>query len=79
MRKSDLYGLQLRAEALGLGDNLRGSEIAFHFEAIESLLAKKQKVLKAATPALDPVVETDVDITIRILQEKYGKPTGGIQ
>ncbi|NWE72010.1 hypothetical protein HX857_25215 [Pseudomonas gingeri] len=73
MQTTDLYELQRKAEALGLGDNLRGSEIVFHLEAVKSLLAKEQKILKAATSTIDPTVESGVDITVRILQEKYGK------
>lgn len=70
MKPFDPIQLMLKAESLGLGEHLRGSEIAYHLEAIQSLLTKEQTVAKAVT---QDAQETDVDITVRILQEKYGK------
>lgn len=69
MKTTDPYQLLLKAESLGLGEHLRGSEIAYHLEAIEAILANSQTVTKAATQY---VQETDVDITVRMLKEKYG-------
>lgn len=69
MKTTDPYQLLLKAEALGLGEHLRGSEIAYHLEAIGAILANSQIVTKSATQY---VQETDLDITVRMLQEKYG-------
>lgn len=71
MKTNDPYQLLLKAESLGLGEHLRGCEIAYHLEAIEVLLANSKPVTKAVTQSQQE--ETDVDITVRILQEKYGK------
>ena len=70
MRTADLYQLLLKAESFGLGDHLRGSEIAYHLETIEALLTNSQTVTKAAT---GDIQETDIDVTVRMLQDKYGK------
>ncbi|CAN7658873.1 hypothetical protein [Pseudomonas umsongensis] len=67
MKTTDPYQLLLKAESLGLGEHLRGSEIAYHLEAIEALLANSQTVTKSTKD----MQETDVDITVRMLQEKY--------
>ena len=60
--------LLLKSESLGLGEHLKGSEIAYHLDALETILSNSQTVTKAA----QDVQETDVDITVRMLQEKYG-------
>lgn len=69
MKTTDPYQLLLKAESLGLGEHLRGSEIAFHLEAIEAILSNSKPVTKSAK---QDIQETDVDITVRMLQEKYG-------
>lgn len=69
MKPFDPIQLMLKAESLGLGEHLRGSEIAYHLEAIEALLANSETATAAAT---QDVQESDVDITVRMLQEKYG-------
>lgn len=70
MKQFDPVSLLEKSESLGLGEHLRGSEIAYHFEAIEALLTNRQTVTKSAT---GDIQETDIDITVRMLQDKYGK------
>ena len=70
MKQFDPISLLEKSESLGLGEHLRGSEIAYHLQAIEALLTNSQTVTKAATGYIQ---ETDIDITIRLLREKYGK------
>lgn len=72
MQTIDPYDILLKAQALGLSDNLRGSEIVFHLEALQSLLAKEQLIMKATQTATS-TDDSGVEITTRILQLKYGK------
>ncbi|MND77307.1 hypothetical protein D3C80_689820 [compost metagenome] len=69
MKPFDPIQLMLKAEFLGLSEHLRGSEILYHLEAIEALLANSKPVTKAA---MQDSQETDIEITVRLLQEKYG-------
>ncbi|MNJ21179.1 hypothetical protein D3C77_155250 [compost metagenome] len=64
MKPFDPIQLMLKAESLGLGEHLRASEIAYYLEAIEALLANSE-------PVTQDVQQTNVDITVRMLQEKY--------
>jgi len=72
MQTIDPYDILLKAQTLGLSDNLRGSEIVFHLEALQSLLAKEQLIMKATQTATS-TDDSGVEITTRILQLKYGK------
>ncbi|MBF8740226.1 hypothetical protein [Pseudomonas guariconensis] len=72
MKPFDPYDILLKAESLGLGDNLRASEIVYHLEQIEALLANEQtEVTKATADQAIYALDSGVDITCKILMEKY--------
>ncbi|EKT4466787.1 hypothetical protein QEL93_002189 [Pseudomonas putida] len=73
MKPFDPYDILLKAESLGLGDHLRGSEIVYHLEALEALIAKEKVEVNKALTAAQSIYALDngVDITCKILMEKY--------